>query len=1049
MSNFRWLLAVLIAVAAIPVGVDAQQTGTITGQVLDPTGRPLPSVTVQVTGTVARASTDAEGRYTIRGVPAGPRTVAASLVGRAGASQSVNVGAGQTATANFRLAETAVQLEGIVVNAITGQRERKREVGANVATIEVADINKGPITKVADVLTGRTAGVNLQGVSGTTGTSQKIRIRGANSLSLSNEPLIYVDGILFNAGSGSAVGVGGQDPTRLNDLNPEDIASIEILKGPAASALYGTAAANGVLLISTKKGRAGAPQWRAYAEYGTLENYVDFPSQFLTFQVNDPNAPLLTAAGRLNTGTAAQTSARTGPFLPCPNIDFAAGRCRQDRTESFNLLSDARTTPFQTGNRQKLGLSVGGGSEAVTYYLSADTEDEEGVISFNTLDKQNFRANLTARVGSKANVGISAGYTDSKVNLNANDNNIFSPLINGLLGTPVFIEGFDTLRGPGQRPGQGFGFSLRDISEIVTTQEVDRFIGGINTTITLLPWLSANGNVGLDFFSRQDFRTIQPGRLPIAASFTPGQRFSQAGNNYQYTGNGSTTATFDLRENLVSTSTLGVSYNRNLFQATNCFGVGIVEGTRSCSASSSQFAVGEVFSEIITIGGFFQQQFAFNDRIFVAGSIRGDDNSAFGRNFGFIYYPSANISWVVSEEPFFPEVGFLSNLRLRAAYGQSGLRPEFRQAETLFGPVAVQVGGQELSAVTLERTGNEELKPERSTELEFGGDVGLFNDRMTAEFTYFNKRSEDALIERRLPPSFGLIRPNLSSTVFDNLGEIRNSGTELALNIVAVERDWTRLNFRVSATRLSNRIEQLGVGVEPIIFNRGNQRHQEGFPAGAFFARPIKFNDANGDGKLVPSEVSVDSSKFTQVRNADGELETIPFQFIGPALPTNSQSLSAELTLFKFLNISTLFDRRAGNFTLNDTERFRCSTGFNRATQGACSAVSNPDATLEEQAAFIGNRFLGTSSGFIEAADFVKWRELAVRIGTPTFLARQFRALDGASFTLSGRNLRTWTDYTGIDPEINETGGGSNFTQGEFNTQPPVRYFTARLDFSF
>lgn len=917
MTTLRWLSTIALAITLLAPAAAAQQ-GVVTGRVVNAsTNRAIPGVRVQVQGTARTALTDNQGAYRITGLPAGSYTITAAVIGHTGANQTVSLAAGQTATVNFSLEPSAVELEGLVINAITGQAERKREVGANVASIDVGEINKGPITKIADVLTGRTAGVNLQGVTGTTGTSQRIRIRGANSLSLSNEPLIYVDGVLFSNSKGGPLGVGGQDFSRLNDLNPEDIANIEVLKGPAASALYGTAAANGVLLITTKKGRAGRPEWRAYVEGGTLEDVTDYPSQYLSFQVNNPNAPLLTSAGTLNHGTAAQRRDGTAPYLPCPNIDFAAGLCRQDRTESFNLLEDPRTTPFSTGDRRKLGLSVSGGSDAVTYYLSADTEDETGIINFNTLDKQNFRANLTARVTDKLNIGVTAGYVDSKVVLNSNDNSIFSPLINGLLATPVFIEGQDTLGTPRTRPGLGFGISLKDISEFLTVQEVDRLIGGINATYAPLAWLSANANVGLDFFARNDFRTLQPGRLPIAASFTPGQRFSQRGNNYQYTANGSATATFDLSSRVVSTSTAGLSYNRNLFEATNCFGVGIVEGTRSCSASSSQFAVGEEFSEIITVGGFFQQQFAFDDRLFLAASIRGDENSAFGSNFDVIYYPSVNASWVLSEEAFFPRNAFLTNLRVRGAYGESGLRPDFRQAETLFGPVAVTVGGQELSAVTLNTTGNEELKPERSAEWEFGFDSGFFDDRLSAEFTYYNKRSRDALISRRLPPSFGL-----TQSVFDNLGEIRNTGTELALNARVFEMPNAGLNLRLAATTLDNEIVELGEGVEPIIFNRGAQRHQEGFSAGGFFQTPITYNDADGNGKLTRGEVKVDSSQFITVRNSKGEQETLPLKYLGPSLPTNTQSLSGELTLFRNFSISTLFERRAGAMTLNDTERF-------------------------------------------------------------------------------------------------------------------------------
>ena len=1046
MRNTGRGLALVLMIVFLPAGLHAQATGTITGRVTaQEGGAPLPGVQIQLQGTQIGTITAQDGRYQLTGVPSGPQTVTASLINREPGNLTLNVVPGQSVSADFVLASRAIELEGVVVNAITGQRERKREVGTNVATIQVDEIEKGPITKVADVLTGRTAGVNLQGVSGGTGTSQRIRIRGANSLSLSNEPLIYVDGVRFsNSENVGGIYTGGQDVSRLNDLNPEDIESVEVLKGPAASALYGTAAANGVLLIQTKQGRAGKAQWHAFVEGGLVEDNNDYPTSYLAFQVNDPNAPLLTSAGRLNVGTSQQAAARTGPYVACPNLAAGAGLCRQDRVESLNFLEDPRTTPFSTGSRRKIGLSVSGGSDALTYYVSGDTENEEGVIYFNTLDKQNVRANFNARPSSKLTLAVTTGYTDSELVLNLNDDNIFSPLINGLVATPVFIPGQDTLGTPGTRPGLLFGNSLADIAEYPVNQEIDRFVGGINSTYTPFPWLSGNASIGLDFYTQHSHYSLQPGRLPISATFTPGRRYSDRANNLQYTGNGSLSGQFDLSSSVASTSTVGVSYARQRFEGTSCFGVGIVEGTRSCGATSSLFEVDEAFAETITLGGFFQQQLAISDRIFLAGSVRGDDNSAFGQNFGLIYYPSASVSWVISEEPFFPALGLLSNLRLRAAYGQSGLRPNFRDAITLYEPVAVADQNQDLSAVTISRTGNEELKPERSTEYEFGADAGLFGDRLSAEFTYYNKRSEDALISRRLPPSFGL-----TSTVFDNLGRIRNSGLELGLNALLADRDWSQLNVRFSATTLDNVIEELGEGVEPIIYI--TQRHQEGFPAGAHFQRPIKYNDANGDGKLTREEVSYDSTKFTQVRNAEGELETIPFAYLGPSLPTNTQSLSADLTLFRFLKLSTLFERRAGNKQYNNTERFRCGAGFGRLTAGACSAVANPDASLAEQAAFIGNNFLGTSYGFIEDADFIKWREVTVRVGMPATLSRRFPTLAGASVSLSGRNLATWTEYTGIDPEINFSGSGglNGFGSGEFFTQPAVRYLTARVDFSF
>ncbi len=1060
MYNFRMLFATLAALALLPAAGFAQN-GVISGRVTAAEdGGPLSGAQLSVEGTVRRAVTNQQGRYEITGVPAGAHVVDVSLLGRASGNRSVTVVAGQTVTADFALQQTALELEGLVANAVTGRSERKRELGTNTASISVAEIPKGPITKVADVLTGRTAGVNLQGVSGTTGTSQKLRIRGANSLSLSNEPLIYVDGVLFSNSKGLSVGVGGQDASRLNDLNAEDIEDIEILKGPAASALYGTSAANGVVLISTKRGRAGSTVYRAYAEGGVLGQTTDFPANFLTVQVNDPNADLFTDAGRLNNGTtAAERAARTGPISACTNVEAGTissttGQplCRQDRTVSFNPLEDDRISPFDTGDRTKFGVSASGGSEAVTFFLSADKEDETGVIDFNTLDKANLRANLNANLNDKLSVQLTSGYVNSDVAFNANDNNIFSPLINGLLGLPVFLDpALDAAANPRGRPSFGFGFNISDIEEIITFQEVDRFTVGVNTNYRPLSWLSGNVNLGLDYFSRTDSRTIQPGRLPIAATFTPGQRFALNADNYVYTGNTSGVAVFDLSSRLVSTSTAGASYNRELFESVSCFGVGVVEGTRSCSATASQFSVGEGFSEVITLGGFLQQQFALNDRLFVSGSIRGDDNSAFGTDLGFIYYPGASVSWVVSDEPFFPQINFLSNLRVRTALGTSGLRPNFRDAVTLFGPVSVATGGSDVSGVTLSATGNPDLEPERTTEYELGLDAGLFGDRVSAEFTYFNKQSRDALISRRLAPSFGL-----TPSVFDNLGEVRNSGTELGLNARVIDADKFRLNMRLSATTLDNEIEELGRGVEPIIFNRSTQRHQEGFPTGAFFARPFTFNDANNDGRLSIAEVSFDTTRFTVVQRTDLEgnliTDTIPEVFVGRALPSNTQALAADLTLFKYITLSSLFERRAGMRQVNDTESFRCAVGFGRrgsTGQSGCSAVFDPDASLEDQARFIADRFLGTPIGYIEDAEFVKWREASIALGIPPTISRHAPVLEGATLTLAGRNLATWTDYTGLDPEINESGGSSNFTQGEFNTQPPVRYFTARLDLTF
>jgi TonB-dependent starch-binding outer membrane protein SusC len=1049
--SLRLIAALLAVAAATTADLAAQNTGSITGVVTDQaTQQPLGGVQVVVVGTNQSTITNQQGNFLLLNVPAGQRTLRVTVLGYSADDTPVTVVAGETARVTVTLRVSAIALDEVVVSAITGRAERKRELGTNSASITARDLERAPITRMADVLVGRAAGVQLQGVAGTVGTSQRIRIRGANSLSLSNEPLIFVDGVQFSNTRGG-IAVGGQDYSRLNDLNPEDIANMEILKGPAASALYGTAAANGVILITTRRGMAGAPQWRAYMEAGNSEDRNTYPTNYLPFQVNDASATMFNARGNLNTAGGA-----AAPYFFCPNYapgatrNVAAGTCTQDTNLSLVPFNTPGLNPFSTGRRNKAGLSVSGGSDAVTYYVSGDFDSERGVVSFNEQDRVSLRTNVGARVLDNLGVNVNMGYTRTNLWLNANDNNVFSPLINALLATPVVpTDAQRAASPPGARWGTGFGHYITDIEEVLSNQIVDRFIVGGSTNYQPLEWLSLNANVGMDYFGRKDAQTVQPARLPIAQSYILGFRDGRRAANYVWTANAAAVAARQLTEDLGSTTTLGGNFSREQFENTRCYGAGIVEGTRSCSAASSLFLIDEQYTEVRTIGAYLQQQLNWRDRIIAAASVRGDDNSAFGQDFGFIYYPGVSLSWVTSEEPFFPDVNFISNLRLRGAWGTSGQRPGVRDAATLYDPTSVTVGNADVTAVRLFGVGNVDLKPERTTEIEAGFDAGLLQDRLSLEFTYFQKKSRDALVNRPLPPSLGL-RGDLGTTgsIFENLGSIKNWGTEIAMNARVFSMPQAALNLRLSASTLKNEIEDMGEGIEPIIFNRGNQQHKEGFSAGGFFARRYEIVNPGQQRILTPADVRMLDDTAV---------------FIGPTLPTNTQALSGDLTLFRNLvTVSGLIERRAGNKQLNYTELFRCQTGYNNGTAGAargqCAAVADPNASLTEQAAFLAQRFGATTStgslsstsvGYIEDADFIKLRELSVTLAVPQSLARDFSLLQGASLTLSGRNLATWTDYTGLDPEINESGGGANFTQGEFNTQPPLRYFTIRLNFAF
>lgn len=1050
----RTVGAAVVAVAAMlsPTLGSAQQTsGTVTGTVVDQANRrPLPDVQVQVVGTQRGAVTDQNGRYRITGVPTGAQQLRVRRVGYATATSAVTVVPGQNGTVDFSITAAAAQLQEVTVNAITGLAQRRQEAGTNIGRVNVDSLPKGPITQFSDVLQGKVAGVNLQSAAGSAGSSQRIRIRGANSLSLSNEPLIYIDGVLSSNDKGG-FSSGGQDFSRLNDINFEDVENVEVLKGAAASAIYGSAASNGVLLITTRRGRAGAPRYRVYAEGGPQRDVNHYPLNWaaLTAIRNVPDSIYVQNGGYLNTAAATGNSA--APYAVCPNYRAAIptgttvngfSSCVQNTVLSFDQFRDPRTTPFQPGNLLKFGGNVSGGTDALTYLLSGDKDREFGVLRPNSIDRTNLRTNLTARVGPNATATVTANYVTTTTDRINNDNSVFSPLINAFLGPAQYIPGMEssTVGSPGNRYASYFGYNTADQRNVTISQGTDRFIVGAQGNYTPLSWLRINGNVGLDNVNRLDEQTLDPRyQLPLAQSYLLGFRQATRGSQHLWTANASATGTFNLLQDLVSTSTVGSSFERNNYRSVYCYGVSIPSGLSSCSATATQFAVSEGYTDARTLGFFAREEFAFRDRLFLSGAVRSDNTS--GLASGLSYFPQAQASWVLSKEPFFPHVAGVSLLRLRSAYGQAGTRPGFGLAVTSYGNNAAATGGTENSAILLNNTGNPSLRIERTTEAEGGLDAGFLGDRVTLEYTYYNKSSRDALIALPLPPSVGL-----TSTVYANLGRITNKGNEFGLGAELVRAKNFGLSTRLTATTLSNHIvtlgkDRFGNDVPRIVLNRGAQAHQTGFPAGAFFQTPIAWNDANGDGKLSPAEVRIDSSRFLPGTN---------YAYIGPALPTNTQGLSVDVSFLKNFHLSTLFERRAGNYQMNQTSYFRCRTQNASPYYGFCDALANPNASLASQAAYIASQLSGfgaTQVGYIENARFVKWRELTLRIDVPQAIAsRYLRVRNGLSFSVAGRNLRTWTPYTGLDPEINESGGSANFSQDEFNTQPPVRTITFRID---
>jgi TonB-linked SusC/RagA family outer membrane protein len=998
-------LALLVAAVGSGPAAAQQQTGTITGRVVDrATQQPIPAASVTIVGTPRGTQTGDDGRYRIAGQPTGTVQLRALRLGYEAVTQTVTITAGGTATADFVLAPAAVRLDEVVTTA-TGETQRRRETGNAVSTVQTAPERLAVTTNIAQLLTAQAPGVYINSSGGTTGSASRIRIRGANSVSLSNEPLLIVDGVRANndiAGTGT-IGVGGQQSSRINDINPDDIESIEIIKGPAAAALYGTAAANGVLQIRTKRGRPGKTKWTTYAEGGTQEDVQDYPANFSQIGRRvDNNARV--------TGCTLDAQIRR-VCTPVP-----------DSLASFNPLEQA--TPFVRGYRTSYGLNASGGSDAASFFLSGDFDRDQGVFEPNTFRRVSLRANLTSQLLNNLNAQLSTSYISSRLGFPQNDNNILG-VSAGLLGSA-----FDNAA-----RGYAAGQTPQSLYAGMHTQEnVERFIGSVTSTWQPLSWLSATGQAGVDFFDRRNNETVDPGEVFFNSTYQEGYRQANSARIWNYTANANATANFDLTPTLRSTTTTGVQFTKELVNGQRAFGAKLLAGTGSLQGTSARFAVGETNTDNKTVGGILQQQIAWRDRLFVSAAARTDNNSAFGANFGWIVYPAASLSYVISEEGFFPQNPVLTSLRLRTAYGESGQRPNFRDAITFFNVQTVTVSGIDVPGITVGGTGNSDLKPERSREYEMGFEAGFFQQRLGLEMTYYNKRTNDLLIARPLPPSLGL-----TTSQFANLGQSKNEGLELMLNAIAWDRSNVRLELNVTGSTNKNRLVSIGKlpngdPIPPIVF--GIQRHREGYALGGYWDEQYSFQDKNGDGIIsranCPGQAAVAGGPECEVI-----LDTL--SYLGNPLPTREMSFTPRLTLFERVELSALFDYKGGFKQFNNTSRFRCNFGN-------CQEAYDRSAPLWIQARNVAH-LMNTDAGYVEDADYTKLREVAVSFLAPRSWATRAR-VEGLRLTLAGRNLKTWTDYTGFDPEVNST-PTALFSSSDFLTQPPLRVLSARLTVTF
>ena len=1029
--------ALALGAALMAVPASAQSTGAIRGTVVNSeTLQPLNGVQVSVPGTGRGALTNARGEFLILNVPSGEHTVRVEMIGYGTAEETVSVQPGATATLELMLHTAAVELDQLVVTGTAGPM-KKRSIGNAVTQVNAAEIvDKVSNTTVQQLLQARTPGLTYMANGGTVGAGGSLRVRGASSLSASNEPVVYIDGVRVYSGAAgnwsntwSASGIttaGGQHALALDQIAPEDIESIEVIKGPAAATLYGADAASGVIQIITKKGKPGqqAMRWNLRANYGT----VDWAADPVT---NYKACTQARMADTLSTGEPA--------WIGCQGV--APGTILQ-----FAGLAD-NPSALRTGIARNLQVSVNGGGDGYSFYLSADNNYEEGVFLNNFMERTSARANFAFYPIDVMDFSVNVGYTNSHTRHPLNDNSGQGLVISAAMWNPGYNYAASSTWNP---ENEGFAWSApSDANQYDNQLWGDRLTLGSTVNYRPFTFMRNRLTVGFDYAERKAIKYAEPGSMFSSEGYVFERRPLDRIYTVDYTGN----LDFDLSESFTSATSAGFQYLLKQYKDTRAYGYGFSSPLHRLVNQAATTDASDYESQTASLGMFLQQQVGWRDRVFLTGAVRMDNNSVFGEEIEQIFYPKVMGSWVLSEEEFFP-YAFVEQLRLRFAYGQAGSAPgPFDAVRSYAASTATLPDGSSAPALVLSSYGNTELKPERGEELELGFDFSVLQNRAGVEFTYYHQTMKDAIMSVPTPPSSGFV-----SAHYENLGETRNSGIELVLNAKPVQRENVAWESNLSLYTNDNELVAFGYERDPVLlaFYGQPQRHVEGYPLAGFWAQRIA-TDANGEYLRSTTETHEFVVNGETITRGDLILED-EASFIGSATPKWEMGFSNTLTLFNRLDLYALFDFKGGHYQYDYKDLSRCSGARCEAVAEAEAVLENPNASAAELDDAMTTLELYTSAGglgtydrkvsFIQPAGFVKLRDLSASYRLPAEWVSRFGA-SSASISLAGHDLFVHApDYMGPDPEVNYY-GSDPFMRVDAWTAPSLRRVTASVSLTF
>ena len=988
LRNCAWLM-VMAGVALIPLRIASAQGGTVSGVVLDRNQNPLENAQVTVQGTRLGSQTDANGRFRIAGVQGTTATLEVRRLGYKMATATAAVGT-----------ETRVSLEPASINldavVVTGQPgiTAKRTLGVDIAQIDASSVTaKAPINNFQNLINGRAPGVTILQNSGVIGSGATVRIRGVSSLSLSNTPLIYVDGVRVDNAQGTGPNnqsFGASTTTRWNDFNPDDIESIEIVKGAAAATLYGTEAANGVIQIITKKGAQGRPAWDLTVRAGTNQ----FANQDTRLWTNYGPDPV------------------TGEIV------------------SLNIAkreADAGNPIFKTGTMQSYDVGVGGGSPTFRYRVSGNYKRNGGVGPTNLLKNYGGRANLTLNPTDRIQVESNLAYVTGRTDL---------PPEAGYGGTPwttyyaTPTNLYDDTGTP--LPNNGFYSALPSAydKQYQMYQDINRFTGSVNITHNPVGWFSHHLTIGTDQGLEYNEELSAVHHDPNFSYFfgfdaDSGYKsvFSRENTFSSLTYGGTIKSALSA---ITASTSYGVDFFRRNTKYVSAYGEDFPgPGLTALSSTTSARTGSETSIENNTVGVYAQEQLGFRDRLFLTGGIRADNNSSFGANFKRVYYPKVSASWVVSEEPFF-RLPYVNTLKLRSAYGQTGQAPLPYSAVPYF---TATTGPNGSAAVSPASRGNPDLGPERGYETEIGFDLGFLQDRAGIEFTHFTGGTKNAILDRPVAPSSGY-----PGTQLVNAGKISKHGNEIMLRATPIAGARTSWDLTFSTSTNHTNVDNLGG--DAFISPSANIRHTVGYPVGAWWGKKVV--DATIDPTTgAATEVFCDAGPGG---GAPVLCANAPLVFLGNTTPTSEGAFTSTLTFWSNFSIYTLVDFKGGYKKLDGNRRVRCHLFIECRENYYPKEFSPAIVGAVSSSAYV--------SDLINDASYTKLREISLSYNLPASFASRLGAAR-ASVSIAGRNLHTWTNYKGLEPEASFQGGTRGFGQWEQDVTPQLRSFVGTLRLNF